>query len=308
VWRLAAQTPPGGRGGRGAPGQLPDRGDRAIHARLYGHDIFFLLDNGWRALHGQRVHVDYSSAWGPLTFLLIAAGLAISRESVAAVSYADAMVASVVGIWAVWLAAGRSRTLTGILYPGFLALLAAAPFVIGEAPGWTSHGMVYNRYGYALLAILMLECFQPPVQDSSPRRLMIEPVLSGCAVGLLLFLKITYFLIALPIVGASLLFWERRPQRALGCAAGFAGAAFLFLAYLRWDVAAMAGDLLGAAAARSGTLSMRHAPGELLAGAVAHVMPLGILAYGAAGVYASRLSCGDTCWSRCSWSPLIRFC
>jgi hypothetical protein len=50
----------------------------------------------------------------------------------------------------------------------------------------------------------------------------------------------------------------------------------------------MAGDLLGAAAARSGTLGMRHAPGELLAEAVAHVMPLGILAYGAASVSGSR--------------------
>jgi hypothetical protein len=119
----------------------------AIHARLYGHDIFFLLDNGWRALRGQRVHVDYSSAWGPLTFLLIAAGLAVSRESVAAVSYADAMVALGVGIWAAWLAAGRSRTLTGILYPGFLALLAAAPFVIGETPARTSHGWFTTGMG-----------------------------------------------------------------------------------------------------------------------------------------------------------------
>jgi hypothetical protein len=117
---------------------------------------------------------------------------------------------------------------------------------------------------------------------------MTEPVLSGCAVALLLFLKITYFLIALPIMGTSLVFWERREQRALGCAVGFAGAAFLFLAYLRWDVAAMAGDLLGVAAARSGTLGTRHAPGELLAGAVAHVMPLGILAFGAASVSGSR--------------------
>ena len=260
----------------------------AIHARLYGHDIFFLLDNGWRALHGQRVHVDYASAWGPLTFLLVAAGLAVSRGSVAAVSYANAIAALIAGFWGVWLAAGRSRTLTGIVYSSFLALLVAAPFVLGEAPIWTSHGMVYNRYGYALLAILMLECFQPPAvkASASPRRL-VEPVLTGCAVALLLFLKVTYFLIALPIVGASLLLWERRRQRGLAYAAGFLGMAFLFLAYLRFDVAAMAGDLLGAAAARSSSLGLRRASGDLLAGAVAHAVPLGILAYGAASLSGS---------------------
>jgi hypothetical protein len=163
----------------------------AIHARLYGHDIFFLLDNGWRALHGQRVHVDYSSAWGPLTFLLVAARLAVSGGSVAAVSYASAMAALIVGSWAAWLAAGRSRTLTGVVYSGFLALLVAAPFVLGEAPIWTSHGMVYNRYGYALLAVLMLECFQPPFDARPSHRRVLEPVLTGCALALLLFLKVT---------------------------------------------------------------------------------------------------------------------
>src|SRR5687768_7818666 len=63
-----------------------------IHVRLYGHDSFFLLDNGWRALHGQRVHVDYSSAWGPVTFLIVAGGLVVSGGSVAAASYGSALV------------------------------------------------------------------------------------------------------------------------------------------------------------------------------------------------------------------------
>jgi hypothetical protein len=93
------------------------------------------------------VHMGYSSAWGPLTFRLIAAGLAVSRESVGAVSYADAMVALGMGIRAAWLAAGRSRMLTGILYPGFLALLAAAPFVIGETPAWPRTGWFTTGMG-----------------------------------------------------------------------------------------------------------------------------------------------------------------
>jgi hypothetical protein len=254
-----------------------------IHVRNYGHDVFFLLDNGWRALHGQRVHVDYSSGWGPLTFLLVAAGLAVSGGSVAAISYANAFAALVAGLWSAWLAAARSRTLTAVAYPCFVALLAGAPFALGDGFVWTSHGMVYNRYGYALLAIVMLECYQPASEDSpSRRRLWGEPVLTGCAVALLLFLKITYFLVVLPIVGISLLLWERRGPRALAYAAGFAGTALVFLAYLRFDAAAMVNDLLAAGAARSATLGLRHTLEGLLAGAFNHGAPLVLLALGCA--------------------------
>jgi hypothetical protein len=255
-----------------------------IHARLYGHDIFFLLDNGWRALHGQRVHLDYSSAWGPVTFLLIAGGLAVSGASVAAIGYTNALVALATGLWAVWLAAARSRSVTVIAYPCLIALLVAAPFALGDPPLSTSHGMVYNRYGYALLAIIMIECFQPGVEGKSSRRTWIEPVLTGCAASLLLFLKITYFLVALLFLATSLLFWNRRKARAVGYVTGFVAVTLIFLAYLRFDVSAMVSDLLAAGAARSGSLGARH-EFTSLAEAVRPAVLLGILAFG-----CSRLS------------------
>jgi hypothetical protein len=252
----------------------------AIHARLYGHDIFFLLDNGWRALRGQRVHLDYSSAWGPLTFLLVAAGLAVSGGSVAAISYANAFAAAAAGLWSAWLAAGRSQTMMAVACPCFVALLAAAPFVLGEAPVWTSHGMVYNRYGYALLTILMLECFQPAAEDrQTPGREWIEPTLTGCALGLLLFLKISYFLVALPLLGMSFLFRTPRRSRALAHAAGFIATALVFLAYLRFDAGAMVKDLVAAGAARSGSLGLRHGFTDLLAGGILRAVPLGAVTF-----------------------------
>ena len=252
----------------------------AIHARLYGHDIFFLLDNGWRALCGRRVHVDYSSGWGPLTFLLVAAGLAVSGGSVAAVSYANALAASAAGLWSAWLAVGRSRTMTAVAFACFITLIVAAPFAIGDPPVATSHGMVYNRYGYALLAIILLECFQPVAPNRQARaRRSTEPILTGCALGLLLFLKITYFLIALPLLGTSLLFRRERGRRTLGHAIGFIGTAFLFLAYLHFDVLAMFHDLAAVAAARSGSLSFRLRVTDLLFGCIVRVGSLGVLTF-----------------------------
>ncbi len=278
----------------------------AIHARLYGHDIFFLLDNGWRTLHGQRVHVDYSSAWGPLTFLLIAAGLAVSGGSVAAVTYASAFFAVVTGAWSAWLAAGRSRSMTGIVFPCFIALLAAAPFALGDPPLWTSHGMVYNRYGYALLGVIMLECFLPADESHSRRRRLSESILTGCAVAILLFLKVTYFLVALPLLGTSLLLWKPRRDRALAYAAGFGATAIVFLAYLRFNVVAMANDLLAAAAARSGSLGVRHEFTPLFIGVVCHLVPLAILAFGCARLSTTPEGSAPPLWRTLRY-PLAAF-
>ena len=224
--------------------------------------------------------MDYASGWGPVTFLLVAAGLAISGGSVAAVSYANAMVASVTGLWSVWLAAGRCRNAMAVAFPCFVALLAAAPFALGEAPIWTSHGMVYNRYGYALLSILMLECFLPPFDDSgAQRREWLEPVLTGCALGLLLFLKVSYFLVGLPLIGASFLFQRQRARRALALTVGFAATALIFLAYLRFDALVMWNDLSAAAAARSGTLGVRRQFGGLVFGGAGRLALLGLATY-----------------------------
>jgi hypothetical protein len=252
----------------------------AIHARLYGHDIFFLLDNGWRALRGERVHVDYSSAWGPVTFLLVAAGLAVSGGSVATISYVNAFVASVAGLWAAWLAAGRSRTMTAVAFSCFVALLVAPPFALGDPPIATSHGMVYNRYGYALLTIVILECFLPAAENRQTRRRgSVEPILTGCALGILLFLKVSYFLVALPFLGASFLFRTPGRRRALLCASGFLGTVLLFLAYLRFDVSAMWSDLFAAAAARSGSLGLRHRSMDLLTGGIGRAALLGAMTF-----------------------------
>src|SRR4030042_4283830 len=43
----------------------------AVPTRIYGHDNFFLLDNGWRIVCGQRPHLDFFRPWGPVMFLVV---------------------------------------------------------------------------------------------------------------------------------------------------------------------------------------------------------------------------------------------
>jgi hypothetical protein len=124
----------------------------------------------------------------------------------------------------------------------------------------------------------MLECFVPAI-SASRRRLIAEPLLTGCAAGLLLFLKVTYFLAALPLLAVSLLLWEDRARRLSAYAAGFAATSLAFLAYLRFDLAAMWSDLAMAAAARSSSLAWRYGFGEVIAGVLVRWIPLGALAF-----------------------------
>src|ERR1700722_9687509 len=40
----------------------------AVPTFKYGHDDFFFLENGWRALHGLRPQIDYWGSFGPGIF------------------------------------------------------------------------------------------------------------------------------------------------------------------------------------------------------------------------------------------------
>src|SRR5258708_38437819 len=100
----------------------------AVPTRLFGHDIFFLLDNGWRVINGQRPHLDYYSPWGPVTFLVVAAGLKISGYSVDGIGYGNALAAFIMGSWTFYVAKNRLTPPLRLLLSFFLAVLVAAPY------------------------------------------------------------------------------------------------------------------------------------------------------------------------------------
>ena len=224
----------------------------AVPTRIFGHDVFIPLDIGWRVLNGQRPHVDFTSAWGPVWFLIVALGLTLSGNSVNGIGYANAFVALVVAIWCFRL--GRHRVLNAslILLSLFLAALVAAPYPLSINPWVPSHAMVYNRYGYALLGLILLECCEPIRGPKHNRfRDAVGGFSTGVALSLTLFLKASYFLVALVLI-AIISVVLRRLQRArlLGVFLGFCCASICLLAYLRFHLLAMLRDLHMAAGAR----------------------------------------------------------
>ena len=226
----------------------------AVPTRLCGHDDFFLLDNGWRIVCGQRPHLDFFSPWGPVMFLVVGMGLGLSNASANGIGYGNAIFGLVIGLWALWLSRGRLASAPRFILGIYLTLLVTAPYPLGNSPLWSSHAMTYNRYGYALLGLLLVECFQRKKGMEQDAGEMPGGISSGAIVAIALFLKASYFAISLPLVAASFLF--RRPgiKRFFGLAFGFCIVLFAMLAYLRFDVWTVVEAFWMAAGARSKTL------------------------------------------------------
>ncbi|HMD49082.1 MAG TPA: hypothetical protein VKG79_08285, partial [Bryobacteraceae bacterium] len=209
----------------------------AVHTRIFGHDIFIFLDAGWRVLNGQLPEIDFNPSMGPLLAVLSAAGMKLARNSPDGIGIMSGMVAGIVGLWAYALVRKRMAFLPGVLSAITLALIASAPFPISWPPNVLSHAMVYNRFGYAMLGLVVLECFQ------AAEGTLVRGISTGVISAALLFLKPSYCLVALAFAACSVLLGRNEIRRIAGIAIGFSAAGVAMMAYLRFDLAALWSDL-----------------------------------------------------------------
>ena len=211
---------------------------------MFGHDIFFFLDNCYRVLQGQIPHRDFQSAWGPLTYLIDAVGLKLSGLRPEGLGYSTAIFGALIASWTFLLARRRVSPVAACVAGIYTLLLITAPFSLGYGPFNFSHAMIYNRYGFALLGIILLDCSADAADEGGGWS-------SGVAVGLLVFLKVTYAVVAAPLIvvvcGARLL----RKRRLAALCGGALLAALVMLVYLRFDLTGMLRDLIMAASGRS---------------------------------------------------------
>jgi hypothetical protein len=257
----------------------------AVHTRVFGHDIFVFLDAGWRVLNGQKPEIDFNPSMGSLLALLAAAGMKLAHDSPDGIGYMSAMVAGIVGIWCYALGRKRMAYLPASLAAVSLALIAAAPFPISWPPNTLSHAMLYNRYGYALLGLIVLECFQPGVGT------LVGGMSTGVVSAALLFLKPSYCLVAAGFAACSILLGRSEARRVGGVVLGAFLAALAMMAYLRFDFAALSSDLRLMSAAR-GTLLSAWSVRWALFKAFPDFLPLVLLAVLTSGLLSS-------------WRPLL---
>lgn len=227
----------------------------AAPIRIFAHDTFFLLDNGYRTLQGQIPHRDFSSSWGPVIYLVEAFGLLLSGGLPDAIGYANSIAGALVAIWSYALVRARSTPGIAVACGLVAALIMVSPHALGYSALWYTHAMTYNRYGYALLGIVILEtALDAPVSKTLPN-VELSAFATGCALGLLVFLKVSYAFAAVPFLLLSALYGYDRKRRCVAALAGFSVVCVLCLAYLRFDINDMLADLNIAARQRSHSLA-----------------------------------------------------
>jgi hypothetical protein len=222
--------------------------------RGFEHDIFQVLGNAYRVCQGQVPHRDFSAAFGPLYFLIQAAGLTISGMRPVGIAYANALFGAVIAFWMYSTARGRTSGAAAVALSLYAVLLFTAPFSLGFTPVAFSFAMLCNRYCYAVLGIVLVECglqvLRTPDEEATGAS---RGFPLGVAWALLVFLKISYGMAAVPVLVLWACFGAGRRRRVLACCAGFAVAALVVLAYLRFDLADLLRDLSYAASGRSAT-------------------------------------------------------
>lgn len=224
--------------------------------RGYGHDVFFCLDGAWRIVNGQRPVLDFYAVVGPAWDLLYAAALKLARNDARALCYDSTFVAVLMSAWSFLLLRRRMEPAPCFLACVSVVLLSVSPFALGKYPIITSFAMTYNRLGYALVSLVLLECYLPSSDQDSFGRQFGGGLSSGLACAAMMFVKISFGPVGLVLIGVSLVLRPRERARWLGLIAGFAIFVLPTLAYLRFDVAALVREYRFLAAANRGRVGV----------------------------------------------------
>jgi hypothetical protein len=236
-------------------------------------DVFILMDGGWRVFSGQVAHTDFHNPIGVLTYALIALGMDLNGPSLQAQALGSLVLMAILAPWAIAIGYRRLSPAVAFLLTIFVALLVVANRPLGYDPAVTSYAMVYNRYGWALLALLMAQLFVQ-VDDKDRLSRLFDPCSVGALLGLIFFCKINFFVVGCGALALALIL--RRDLRHW-----LALTALAFLAVClgaRYGLGVHVGDYLRdiSDAAQSQSLAMRL--GFAMSTLKHAVLPLALLA------------------------------
>jgi hypothetical protein len=223
----------------------------AVPQVVFGHDVMVLLDGGWKWKWGFVPHTDYYSPFGALTFLLVALGIDVSGSMVHALAAATCLVAAFalpLGLYAAF-----SRLHPAAAFAAVILLIAAAvtPHELRFGSEAWSYAAVYNRWAYALFGIAVLVIAVPPRTHWRWSE-WTDGAIAGACVALLIFLKISYGLLAVAIFIGFAPFQLRKLGYWAGAAAIGAFVVLVFGILLRWGYPMLLTDMKIASQARHG--------------------------------------------------------
>lgn len=218
---------------------------------VFHNDALLLLDDGWRVLNGQVPHRDFSSPLGPLEFWIVGGGMLLGKGSAQGIAIGIAAFGFVIGIWGWILARRRMLPVFALLITAWLVLTAASPTPLGFDPRFLSCAMIYNRQGFALLGIILLE--SAFAQDKSR---FWGGFSSGSALILLVFLKLNFFGVAGLVLLATVPISRVEFPRLWGFLTGAVATFMAVLLYPRFSLSAFFSDMWFVSRARGSSLTL----------------------------------------------------
>ena len=217
---------------------------------VFHNDALLLLDDGWRVLNGQMPHRDFNSPLGPVEFWLVGVGMFLSHGSAQGIAIGIAAFGMLLGIWSWLICRTRMPALFALLITAWVVFTATCPTPLGFDPRYLSCAMIYNRQGYALLGIILIEC-----AFARERSRFLGGASSGIALIILVFLKLNFFGIAAVMLLATVPITRDELPRLWGLLSGL-GAGFLaFLLYPRFSIAAFFKNMSFVSHARQSSLN-----------------------------------------------------
>ena len=182
------------------------------------------------------------NSWFVLSFLLLTvAALCTLRGYGVRDSNAQITFGLAAAIWTFLLARTRLRLNLACLACLYVLLLTIAPFYVGDHFTRLTATTMYDRAGYALIFLVLLEALSAPSSASSSiagkRDLEIGGGMStGAALAILLFTKSGFFMAGVLVLIAVVSLRKQRMSRWASIAATFSAVFLCTLAYFRFDL------------------------------------------------------------------------
>lgn len=162
-------------------------------------DTCFWLNSGWRILHGQVPHSDFSLTTGTPLGYLTALGMKLKGACVGSIAAGQAVLGALLAIASFAVLRRRTSPALALAASLFCALLVMATRQAGEAYDIRSHAFLYNRIAEGFLALFAWIVLMPPDRPTRIRT-GIELVAAGLLLALLTLTKFTYGLAALVVL------------------------------------------------------------------------------------------------------------
>lgn len=202
---------------------------------LFGRDLIYLLDEGWKWKWGIVSQTEYYSPIGSLTSLFVAFGMNIGGSMAKALPTAICGFAIALLPLALYVSFRRLHPL--VAWVAVLVIMATAltPHMLCFGSEAWSYAASFIRWEYALFCIVLLIAMVAP-SDRSRRNEAIDGVIAGFSTAFLTFLTMSGGLLAVAMLVVFAISKGRRLSYTAGAVGGAAGTAITIGSLLTWDV------------------------------------------------------------------------